>query len=531
MGREKQLAFEFPPPSEDSPHLLGVEEIYTRASQSLLEKLKEDRRIERKPPGYHGQPLGDYFSMWANTSPEGGLIAVGMSDAGEFLGCCSLSQDQINKIEKTGDIFCPDARFQSKRVRGVNTKGENDFIILFWVAYRADRLVENSRHEAFIRSADTKRLLRDDERRQIEIEKGQIPFEMEPCRLKFPMDFDMLAINQFVAAVRSAMAWDEDKSVEDVLELRRLGKKAAGKFVPNQACALLFAVDPNIVVPGSMVRFLRFDGVSEGTGEKFNAVKDIPIEGTVPKIIAECEKVLDSQVREFSHLAGDGKFYPEPEYPKWAWYEAVVNACVHRSYSLKNMPVFIKMFDDRLIIESPGGFPPFVTPANIYETHHPRNPALIWAMYYLKYVRCAREGTRRMRDTMVGAKLPAPEFAQKANGHVLVRVTLRNNIAHRRVYVDKDAGVLIGAVLASTLEERELKIVNFASEYGSINVSQAQRVTGAGWRSSKKLLDGLVSKGIFRRVGRNDVDRDPKAHYVLAVKNGGKRSNGSKNAE
>ena len=70
-----------------------------------------------------------------------------------------------------------------------------------------------------------------------------------------------------------------------------------------------------------------------------------------------------------------------------AWYEALVNACVHRSYNLKNMNIFIRMFDDRLEIESPGGFPPLVTPENIYYTEHPRNPFLFNAMFYLKLVR------------------------------------------------------------------------------------------------------------------------------------------------
>jgi hypothetical protein len=52
-----------------------------------------------------------------------------------------------------------------------------------------------------------------------------------------------------------------------------------------------------------------------------------------------------------------GKFFPVPEYPHEGWLEAaIVNACAHRSYGngMNNMPVFIKMFDDSLIVESPG---------------------------------------------------------------------------------------------------------------------------------------------------------------------------------
>ena len=71
--------------------------------------------------------------------------------------------------------------------------------------------------------------------------------------------------------------------------------------------------------------------------------------------------MIGSQLREFTRLESDGKFYTASEYPQDAWYEAVVTACVHRSYNLKNMNIFVKMFDDRLVVESPGGFPPLVT--------------------------------------------------------------------------------------------------------------------------------------------------------------------------
>ena len=57
--------------------LLSPDEIYQNASHSLLALLKEDRRLERKTAGVHGRALGEYFSMWANTVPEGGLIVLG----------------------------------------------------------------------------------------------------------------------------------------------------------------------------------------------------------------------------------------------------------------------------------------------------------------------------------------------------------------------------------------------------------------------------------------------------------------------
>jgi ATP-dependent DNA helicase RecG len=515
-GKFIQLALKFPPPVKN-PILLSVIEIYDTSNQSLLENLKEDRRIERKPVGIHTSPLGDYFSMWANTKPDGGIIVIGQEDDGTVSGCIKGGLNLVNQLERTGDIHCPDARYDIKRVNVKLPDGKDDFLILFRIFYRENKVVRTVRGEAFIRSADTKKKLSEEEAHELEIEKGQVDFEQEPSGLDYPQAFDMSLIEQFVNAYKENRQLDSKHTIEDVLQLNHLGKLESGKFVPNNACTLLFANDPRSRFPGCKIRFLRFDGETEGTGEKFNAIKDITVDqGSVPKQIVAFEKVMDGQIREFSRLGKDGIFYTAPEYPKQAWYEAIVNACVHRSYSQKTMNIFVKMFDDRLVIESAGGFPPLVTSENIYDMHVPRNPYLMEAMYYLNFVKCAHEGTRRIRDTMTNLGLPKPEFKQKEINYSLVRVTLRNNIAVRKVYVDKDASSIIGTVIAQTLSENERRIINFLAENKKISVSQVQRLTGKSWPASSKILKGLKDRGILNDVRKSKKrERDPSARYVL----------------
>ena len=65
--------------------VLTVEEIWNGATVEGLIKLREDRRIERKPVGIHGAELAEYFSMWANTV-DGGLIVIGMENNGAVSG-------------------------------------------------------------------------------------------------------------------------------------------------------------------------------------------------------------------------------------------------------------------------------------------------------------------------------------------------------------------------------------------------------------------------------------------------------------
>src|SRR5205823_6602382 len=89
--------------------LLTPDEIFANAGQSLLSRLHEDRRVEYKSR-IDPRRLGDYFSMWSNTSPAGGLIVIGIANDGAVSGCASLSPHQLNEIEKSAKNYCPDSR-------------------------------------------------------------------------------------------------------------------------------------------------------------------------------------------------------------------------------------------------------------------------------------------------------------------------------------------------------------------------------------------------------------------------------------
>jgi ATP-dependent DNA helicase RecG len=514
----EQLSISFP--NNDPLFLLSPDEIYDMADQTLLFLLKEDRRIERKPARTHEKQLGEYHSMWANTAPDGGLLVLGMEDDGSFSGCSKLSPRELNGKEKASNTFCPECRTISKRIKVINIEGHEDFIILFRTNYQENKVICDVSGNAYIRIGDEKHKLTSDEIHELKIDKGQVDLEQEPTTLQYPDDFRDDLIRNFIEGLQRRRNFSRMHSTLELLQQRKLGRIEDSFFIPNKACVLLFAKEPNVIFPGCSIRFLRYEGEVEGTGRDYNVIKDIWLEGCIPELILDAARILESQLREFSRLGDDGKFYSAPEYPREAWYEAIVNACVHRSYSLRNMNIFVKMFDDRLVIESPGGFPPLVTPDNIYTSHHPRNPHLMNAMFYLDFVKCHNEGTRRMRDTMKEMNLPLPEFKQKevASGNTSVRVTLRNNRKQRKVWIDSDVFHLLPRETAITLTKDETRVVNFIGENGKINVSEGQRLLPhiKTWHSVKKLLMSLCSRDILHHVSR--YERDPDAHFILRTK-------------
>jgi hypothetical protein len=112
-------------------------------------------------------------------------------------------------------------------------------------------------------------------------------------------------------------------------------------------------------------------------------------------------------------------------------------------------------------------------------------------------------------------KLPEPEFKQDDVGNTLVRVTLRNNIKQRKVWVDADVIEILGAQLAHSLSENEKRSINFCAENGKISVSDTQRLTGMTWPAAFKMLKILTTRGILLHDHKDGLDRDPRARFKL----------------
>jgi ATP-dependent DNA helicase RecG len=512
MDLDRQLRLNF---TRSPLELLKPDDIYQDAERFAL-TVAEDRRIERKPPRFDAKSLGEYFSMWANTPPDGGLLVVGVGDRSERLGFEDCA-GRINVVESCPAIQCPDAKYISKRVPMTNEKGNPDFFILFRVFYHKTKVVRTVSGNAFHRVADQKRQLTEDMIRELEIDKGQIDLELEPALFAYPDEFDIELLAEFARGWRAAHE-APSKSLVEILTICHLGELNKDTFVPNTACALLFAKCPTKHFHGCRIRFLRFEGEQEGSGSAWNAIKNLWVEeGPIPRLIQGTEAILESQLRTFEAVGADGKFYTRPEYPKEAWYEALVNACVHRSYGMKNMIIFVKMFDDRLVVDSPGGFPPLVTSSNIYNMHVPRNPRLMHGLFYLRFVQCAHEGTRRIRDKMVEMQLPVPIFDELEGDSLSVSVTLRNNVKQRRAWVDKDVGSIISAAILTDLSDIDRRAINFVAEHGQINVTQMSRLVGCRWHAAKKTLMRLVEMRILEHRSRPVAGkgRDSTAHFVL----------------
>lgn len=106
-------------------------------------------------------------------------------------------------------------------------------------------------------------------------------------------------------------------------------------------------------------------------------------------------------------MGQDGLFVTEEEYPKFVRQEIIDNAVTHRSYSISGTEIQIKMFDNRIVVESPGRLPGLVRTNNIRYTHFSRNPRI--AEFLKTYVKEYGEGVDRMYNELESAGFHEPD--------------------------------------------------------------------------------------------------------------------------
>ncbi len=172
------------------------------------------------------------------------------------------------------------------------------------------------------------------------------------------------------------------------------------------------------------------------------------------------------------------------EIPEVAVREAIVNAVVHREYMMDDSSIFVKVFDDRVEIESPG-LPLGLDVHDVMSGRSKiRNQALASVFKAMGLIERYGGGVRRMVDACVSAGLPAPEFIEDRD-YLIVRFTRP-----------------VGSQSAEGSDDRDL-ILTMIRKDPRIRQKDIAESTGMSLSKVKRIVADLRDCGKISREGNN----------------------------
>jgi len=351
---------------------------------------KEDQTFDCKSIQIDPKALAITIVAFANA--DGGEIAIGVTDKTRKIEGVDQHTERLNELLRVPLDFCnPSVPITSDLLPCTDKDGNENHILLMHIPASSE-LHTNQADEAFMRVGDKSRRLSFEERIQLMYDKGERYYEDTAVYGATVDDIDMAAVERYTELIGYT------KSANQYLHENNgfITTNAKGEEQVSVACILLFGKYPQKFFPRGRTRFIRYKGTEERVGAEMNVIKDVTFEGTILDQVKATIAYLETQVEEHTFLGQHGQFVTHRDYPKFVIQEMVVNACCHRAYNIKGTEIQIKMFDNRLVFESPGRLPGTVKPSNIRHTHFSRNPKIAQFLKAYDFVKEFGEGVDRV---------------------------------------------------------------------------------------------------------------------------------------
>ena len=355
----------------------------------------------------------------AFANADGGTVAIGISDKTRRIEGIDYDIQKLNNLLRVPFDFCiPTVKVEIEKVPCVDYKGRENHVLLMHVE-PSMQVHANQADEVFMRVGDKSKKLSFEERLHLMYDKGERFFEDKPVPEADIEDIDLAFVKGYIDQIGYSKT-----PIEYLKENKGFVKEKNGEVQISSAAMLLFGKNPQLYFPRARVRFIRYEGTEEQVGAQMNVIKDIIFEGNILKIVTDAVAYLDTQIKEKTYLGKEGLFITEEEYPKFVRQEIIVNAITHRDYSIRGTDIQIKMFDDRIVVESPGKLPGLVKTNNIRHTHFSRNPKIAEFLKAYSFVKEYGEGVDRMYKELEAVGLQGPEYRLNA---FMLQAIIRNN--------------------------------------------------------------------------------------------------------
>lgn len=383
------------------------------AQADLLTQVEEGQYSEVKAIAVSPARLTHTISAFANT--DGGDIYIGINEQllggnvkkREWLGLpnAEAANGHLQAFVKT---FPLGKDFQYEFLRCANRRG----VVLHVQVNRTQEIIKATDGIAYIRiGAQNLPQTEPEELRRLEYAKGLISFESHtvPCANETIIDSPIT--RRFLDSVvpkAEPEAW-----------LRK--QQLIVNQMPTVAGLLLFAEEPQAVLAKRCgIKVYRYKTQEETGFRDVLTFVPITVEGCLYEQIKKAVDTTVQEVEKVPHLGAEG--LETIKYPQETLHEIITNAVIHRDYSIAD-DIHVRIFDNRIEVQSPGRLPAHVTPSNILDERFARNGVVVRLLNKFPDPpnQDVGEGLNTAFDKMTELGLRVPIIEERDNA-VLVRI-------------------------------------------------------------------------------------------------------------
>lgn len=374
---------------------------------NILLNLNEDHFNDFKSNRIKPSKLQETFVSFANA--DGGEIYVGIEDK-------KVSTNRVvgfSEQESANDIISVLLEETSPSVENVQMEfleTEKDGLILKISIPKSPKVHYTSNGDCFIRINALSKKIKGERITKLAYSKGAELYEKK-----------IVEGSEFQDIIDSGIIQDYQKRIKSNQELlkfsrkQRLLSKKDDDYFPNVGCILLFDEEPQAILQSrSAVKVYRLRTTNKEYKREHLQEMPVTINGHLESVIHKTIKQVESYLSEASFQVGSKLV--KLEYPTEALKEVLVNAVIHRDYSL-NDDIHIRIFDNRIEILSPGKLPGYMNIDNLYEERFSRNPNIVRLLHNLPNPvnHDIGEGLDTVKNELKKAGLIAPIFNESDN--------------------------------------------------------------------------------------------------------------------
>ena len=331
-------------------------------------RLGEDNAWEFKSVEFRNNELArhqrdgwaDEIAAFANA--RGGILLLGVTDAGEVPG---MSRDQLDALDRLVMEICTNSIKPTIRIEAYRRELDGRSFLL--VSIPEGDAQYDSPGGSFVRVGSAKQPMAPDERMRLAQRRGQARF----------ISFDEQTMAGTGFATLDERLWKPLLSAEGLAD-PQLGLEKLGLLATDEHGAVQATVAGVLTCTQQPEQFLRGAGIAavgyRGTDRASGQADAQEISGPINQQITQALAFAERNMRVGARKAPARENLPE--YSTRAIHEGLVNAVVHRDYSIRGSRIRLSIFSDRLELCSPGSLPNSLTIESMMERQSTRNEVL-----------------------------------------------------------------------------------------------------------------------------------------------------------